>query len=279
MDGMQWILGDLALQVKTEYGEKNIVRYAEEIGMGYKTLWRYRQVSETFEKSLRSDYLPWFHYRVASATKNPHEWIRKAIENNWSTRQLQEAILEETQKLEPLPEGSYDIIYADPPWNFTNATDFSPEYNTIKTEELCSFGDKIKERIGVNAILFLWSPNAILPEALEVMKAWGFTYKSNIVWVKPHELMGYWVKSKHEMLLIGKKGDALTPQEGTQPTSILIIENGTPLRHSEKPEEVYAIIERMFPKQNYIELFARKIREGWTSWGNEIEGKNQANIF
>jgi len=225
--------------------------------------------------------LSYTHFEIVHSLNDEqaNEWLRKAQESGWSSRELEKAIFEDLQKLEPLPEGSYDIIYADPPWNFTNATDFSPEYNTIDTEKLCGFGEKINQRIGADAILFLWSPNAILPEALEVMKAWGFTYKSNIVWVKPHELMGYWVKSKHEMLLIGKKGDALTPEEDAQPSSILIIENGTPLRHSEKPEEVYAIIERMFPKQNYIELFARKTREGWTSWGNEIEGKNQANIF
>lgn len=173
---------------------------------------------------------------------------------------------------EPLPEGIYDVIYADPPWSFANWTDFRPEehYQTLSTEKIAELKELLSEKVGKNAVLFLWTPNGILEEALEVMEAWGFKYKTNIVWVKDKPLMGYYTKSQHELLLIGIKGSIGTPEEQDKPPSAILFTKAN-RRHSEKPEEVYNIIETMYPSHKYLELFARNKRENWKSWGNEVE--------
>jgi len=108
----------------------------------------------------------------------------------------------------------------------------------------------------------------MLEEALEVMKAWGFQYKTNLVWVKDRFGLGFFVRGQHELLLVGVKGSVHPPGESNRFSSVLKV----PVKkHSEKPEEVYGLIENMYPNARKIELFARKIREGWEAWGLEVE--------
>jgi N6-adenosine-specific RNA methylase IME4 len=120
-----------------------------------------------------------------------------------------------------------------------------------------------------NAILFLWTTIAMLKESLKVMDSWGFTYRSHVMWVKEGNIgLGYYVRAQHELLLLGKKGnDMPTPMEANRPSSVFYAPR---TKHSEKPEIVYDIIEKMYPNRKYLELFARKKRSGWTAWGNEL---------
>jgi N6-adenosine-specific RNA methylase IME4 len=108
----------------------------------------------------------------------------------------------------------------------------------------------------------------MLPQALEVMAAWGFQYKTNIAWVKDCIGTGYWFREKHEHLLVGTKGNIPAPAPGTQDESVLIAPRGR--RHSEKPKFVYELIEDYFPNLPKIELNARQCREGWDSWGLDV---------
>jgi len=161
-----------------------------------------------------------------------------------------------------LPKGQFDIIYADPPWEYEVPLRGDPEfhYQTMTTQTICDLEIPMAE----NAILFLWATNPKLEDALKVMKAWGFQYKTNLVWIKEKFGTGYYFRGQHELLLIGKKGEIPPPTEENRPPSVL---EAPRKGHSEKPNVVYEIIEKMYPNRKYLELFARNKKNGWASWG------------
>jgi N6-adenosine-specific RNA methylase IME4 len=167
-----------------------------------------------------------------------------------------------------LPQGEFDIILADPPWNYDINIRGSPDdhYNVMTNEAI----ENLEIPAAENAILFLWATAPKIQEAIKVLKAWGFTYRSHAVWIKDKIGNGYYFRSQHELLLVGKKGNIPTPQEKDRHSSVIM---AATKEHSEKPDIVYQIIEQMYPNRKYLELFARKEREGWTSWGNEMEIK------
>ena len=168
-----------------------------------------------------------------------------------------------------LPEDKYDIIYADPPWEyeFTEAPNrtIEKEYPTMNLKDICN----LKIPCSDNSILFLWvtSPK-LIPEGVEVIKSWGFEYKTSMVWIKDRIGMGYYARNRHEFILIGTKGSPGVPEPANRPDSVI---NAPRTEHSKKPEIVYELIEKMYPNRKYLELFARNKREKWKSWGNEIE--------
>jgi len=161
--------------------------------------------------------------------------------------------------------GEFDVIYADPPWHYNFLTSYSPEahYPTLETDDICA----LKIPSSKDAILFLWATNPCLEDALKVMEFWGFEYKTNFVWVKNRSGTGHYILGQHELLLIGIKGKIGTPLAKNRPSSVI---NASKTKHSAKPEVVYEVIERMYPNAQYLELFARNKREGWTAWGNEV---------
>jgi N6-adenosine-specific RNA methylase IME4 len=131
----------------------------------------------------------------------------------------------------------------------------------MPTQEICDLNVPIAN----NAALFLWATNAMLLDALQVMQAWGFEYKTNFVWVKNRSAgIGWFTENRHELLLIGIRGKIGHPK--VKPNSVIYAET---TRHSAKPECFYDIIESMY-QGSYLELFARNMRREWTSWGNEL---------
>jgi N6-adenosine-specific RNA methylase IME4 len=174
----------------------------------------------------------------------------------------------------PLPsDRQYPIIYADPPWKFevydsSSGLDSAAaaHYPTMETEDICAL--PVADLATRDAALFLWVTSPILEEALSVLRAWGFEYKTNIAWVKHAPGLGYWVRNQHELLLIGSRGKMRTPPEGIRrPPSII---DARRREHSRKPDEARAVIELMYPELPKIELFARgEGRPGWATWGNE----------
>jgi len=175
-------------------------------------------------------------------------------------------------------ESKYQIIYADPPWAYLwgkgkDGGNFAPEkhYPTMSTEEICAL--PVRDLRDKNCALLLWATMPTLPDAIQVMEAWGFKYKTcAFSWVKvrkdgmPLSGMGSYTKSNIEICLLGMRGhikavDKTIPQVVMARRSI----------HSAKPHEVYERIERLFGPAKRIELFARNTREGWDSWGNEVE--------
>jgi len=171
----------------------------------------------------------------------------------------------------PLPsDRRYRVIYADPPWKFhLHGPDYDRSaerhYPTMETEEICAL--PVADIAAPDAALFMWTKAAQLPEALRVVNAWGFEYVTNAVWVKPTPKLGHWVRNQHELLIIARRGDMLSPAPADRPPSVIY----APRReHSRKPDEAYEMIERMFPDLPRMELFARTPhRPGWDAWGNE----------
>lgn len=172
------------------------------------------------------------------------------------------------QELKPSNK-KYRIIYADPPWSYGNAmpeyvTEPQDYYSLMSTKDICAM--PVKEITENNAVLFMWSTSPHLPEALEVVKAWGFTYKTTFIWDKIKHNMGHYNSVRHEILLVCTKG-ACTPDVKKLFDSVVSIER---TEHSKKPEEFRNIIETLYVFGNKIELFARQAPLGWDVFGNQI---------
>jgi N6-adenosine-specific RNA methylase IME4 len=170
----------------------------------------------------------------------------------------------------PLPDGVFDLIYADPPWQTDlergDGRDVEKHYPTMRLQEIKD--QPVAAVCHRDCVLFLWATSPLLPQALDVMKAWGFTYKTSAVWAKSGKAMGYYFRQDHELLLIGTKGQPGVPEPANRPSSVVQAAKG---RHSEKPEVFHELIEQMYPDKQRLELFARKgERPGWTYWGNEL---------
>jgi N6-adenosine-specific RNA methylase IME4 len=166
----------------------------------------------------------------------------------------------------------YPIILADPPWDyqFYNETTGSARaaaehYPTMKLGEICSL--PIANITTDDAILFLWTTAPHLQESFDVLAAWGFEYKTNVVWVKDKIGLGYFIRGQHELLLIATRGDMPSPLPGNRPPSVI---TASRREHSRKPDEAYGFIEGMYPELPKIELFARRRRSGWAAWGNQL---------
>jgi N6-adenosine-specific RNA methylase IME4 len=175
--------------------------------------------------------------------------------------------------------GKYATILADPPWRFSNRTGkMAPEhrrlsrYGTLTLEEIAAL--PVAEATEARAHLYLWVPNALILEGLDVMRRWGFVYKTNLVWHKVRKDggpdgrgVGFYFRNVTELVLFGIRGSMRTLAPGRRQVNFLKTQKR---EHSRKPDEFYAIIERCSPGP-YLEMFARSTRPGWTSWGNEVE--------
>jgi len=170
---------------------------------------------------------------------------------------------------EPKPiNGRFDVIYADPPWQYDFAeTENRAVENHYPTMDLLDI-QNLEIPVEDNAVLYLWATAPKLVEALEVMQAWGFQYKSQFIWDKEIIGMGYWVRGQHEILLIGTKGKFSPPMPELRVSSVYSEKRN---QHSQKPEYFYNLLESMFPHGKYLELFARrKYSEHWEVWGNMV---------
>jgi N6-adenosine-specific RNA methylase IME4 len=172
----------------------------------------------------------------------------------------------------------FKTILADPPWQFQNRTGkMAPEhkrlnrYPTMKLEEIVKL--PVADVSDDVCHLYLWVPNALLPEGLEVLKAWGFQYKSNIVWEKIRKDgqpdgrgVGFYFRNVTELVLFGIKGtNARTLAPARSQVNLI---RSQKREHSRKPDELYEVIEQC-SEGPYLELFARGVRPGWVIWGNQ----------
>ena len=171
---------------------------------------------------------------------------------------------------------AYQIVYADPPWDYAGKTQHTSKtavasakdhYNTMKLEDLKKL--KVADVCDKNCLLFMWSSSPHLAQAIELMKAWGFEYKTvAFVWDKEKTNPGYYTLSQCELVLVGKRG--VFPARGSRKERQYLCEMRG--RHSEKPAEIRSRIERMFPTVKKLEMFARTKCDGWDVFGNEVEG-------
>ena len=165
----------------------------------------------------------------------------------------------------------YRVIYADPPWRYRNTktggsmnSGSASKYNTMSVRELCAL--PIPDLAEKDSVLFLWATVPLIQEALEVMSAWGFKYKTMLFWRKIMSWgMGFWYRGQVEILLLGIKGKVKAFR--VQRANFI---QAKVREHSRKPDEFYELIE-MAGLRPRIELFARSRRKGWDCWGNEVE--------
>jgi N6-adenosine-specific RNA methylase IME4 len=187
-------------------------------------------------------------------------------------RQREKAL---AKQVRALPNKKYCVISADPEWRFEPYSRITGMDRSADNHYVTSALSVIKSRNVVSiaarhCVLFLWATVPMLTQALEVMKAWGFKYKSHFIWFKDKLGTGYWNRNAHELLLVGTRGSIPAPAPGTQWPSVLKAPRG---RHSEKPSTFYDMIEAYYPTLPRIELNARKARANWDRWGAEAPKK------
>ena len=167
----------------------------------------------------------------------------------------------------PTPDRRYAVIYADPPWRYdfssTDARAVENQYPTMDVADIAA----LEVPAADDAVLFMWATNPKLTQAFEVLSGWGFDYVTNMVWVKDRIGMGYYARSRHELLLIAKRGQLAVPEPTDRPDSVI---EAPRTRHSAKPEVVYELLDRMYPGLPKLEMFCREPRDGWDAWGNEV---------
>ena len=175
--------------------------------------------------------------------------------------------------------GTFGTILADPPWRFQNRTGkVAPEhqrlrrYTTMSLDEICAM--PVAGNAAEKSHLYLWVPNALLSEGLDVLDAWGFTYKTNIIWFKVRKDggpdgrgVGFYFRNVTEMLLFGVRGSLRTLSPGRRQVNLVATRKR---EHSRKPDEMYEVIESCSPGR-YLELFARAPRKKWVQWGDELD--------
>lgn len=168
-----------------------------------------------------------------------------------------------------LPNRRLPVLLADPPWAYANTPDTDSRrvenlFPTMSVDTFCRL--PVPRQAPEDTVLYLWMTSPFLPEALTVISAWCFTYKTCAVWVKDRLGMGYFFRQRQELLLLATRGSMPTPRPGVRPDSVIVAPRK---QHSKKPDETVALNDRMYPRLLKVELFAREARKGWTAWGNE----------
>ncbi|WP_237083928.1 MT-A70 family methyltransferase [Mycobacteroides abscessus] len=192
---------------------------------------------------------------------------------------LRAAPLREANEPPPLPtvEGGWKTVLADPPWRFTNRTGkVAPEhrrldrYSTLDVDAICDI--PVSQVAARDAHLYLWVPNALLPDGIRVMQAWGYRYVSNVIWAKRRKDggpdgrgVGFYFRNVTEIILFGVRGSMRTLPHARSQVNMIETRKR---EHSRKPDEQYAFIEACSPGP-YLELFSRHPQPGWSGWGDE----------
>lgn len=167
-------------------------------------------------------------------------------------------------------DNAFDIVLADPPWKFSSNSAAKPGRNAMRhypcmsDREICAL--PVRDWAKKDALLFLWTTAPMLERSMAVYKAWGFKYVSHRVWVKEHAGTGFWVRNRHEVVLMAKRGKFPCPKPAPFADSVM---TGGQREHSRKPETLQDQIDEVWPDAAKLEMFARREREGWTSWGNQ----------
>ena len=179
----------------------------------------------------------------------------------------------------PVADGGFKTILADPPWRFTNRTGkIAPEHRRLDRYSTMDLGGikalPVADVAAKDAHLYLWVPNALLPEGMQVLEAWGFRYVSNVVWAKRRKDggpdgrgVGFYFRNVTELILFGVKGSMRTLAPARSQVNMIETRKR---EHSRKPDEQYGFIEACSPGP-YLEMFARHPQPGWTAWGDESE--------
>jgi N6-adenosine-specific RNA methylase IME4 len=263
----------------------------KELDGKYQTAANAKWVAERFPFSRRREKLPWGHHAEVAAIKCDQtqddllDWAQDNGEDGKPVTQKQlRARVREIRKAErlaatpELPEGVYRVIYADPPWEYgdkrtndANSGSAESQYPTMPIDDIC--GLAVSEIAAADSVLFLWATAPLLTEAVQVIESWGFTYKAQFVWDKVKGFNGHYNDVRHELLLVATRGSCVPKIETLDPSVV----QAKRTQHSRKPDCFYELIERMYPpgERTHVELFARRSRNGWQSWGNQVDAASR----
>jgi N6-adenosine-specific RNA methylase IME4 len=261
------------IMARWEFGQEVLAdRVGKKLPVG-----RLEEIANAIGKDLRE-----VQRRAAFAAIYPDiESLRHAVTQYGSWHEIVSEGLTITPRLTPsivpalLPAGVFNVILADPPWQYdfaeTDNRAIENQYPTMDVVEIADYRDSegvsIRTAIADDAVLFLWATSPKLREALLVMDGWGFEYVTQAVWVKDRIGMGYWVRQQHETILIGRRGNVSPPEQEIRRSSVIDARRGD---HSAKPEAAYEFIETMLPDAQRLEVFARSPRDGWAVFGNQL---------
>jgi N6-adenosine-specific RNA methylase IME4 len=299
---IMWWIGDWLLfgeSRKLKWGEK-YTKAEEATGRSYGVLAQAKYVADKYDFSSRLEKLGWAHHQAAASVTPDvrRDLLRQAADCGWSVRELkakvsqanaaktmgadgivEECVVQDLHRyVELIRSGekpTFGAIYADPPWQYDNQGTRAAtgnHYNGMSIEELCAL--PVKDLAAESSHLHLWTTNGFLFECPRIFDAWGFEFRTSFVWVKPQIGIGNYWRNAHEIMLTGVRGDAKRYNDHSMSSwlergedSWVKCDRGA---HSEKPEQVRALIERASPGP-YLELFARKSVERWSVWGNQID--------
>jgi N6-adenosine-specific RNA methylase IME4 len=247
----QWWKGDWWKEGETrKYGDGE--ELAKRAGVNYETIKQLASVARAYELCVRTHNLSFAHHLIAMTApdKDRLRWLKRAEENGWTTAQLRKEITDwkrgisrASLQLTASAAGLATLLYADPPWQYANSGFMGAaeeHYPTMSTDEICAL--PVSQIVAEEAVLFLWATSPMLTDALRVIEAWGFAYKTNLVWTKDRQTygkLGFYVFGQHELLLVATKGVFL-PDGELQPSII----TAKKAEHSRKPTEAYEIIEK-----------------------------------
>jgi N6-adenosine-specific RNA methylase IME4 len=240
--------------------DPRIVSHAIHLPPAWETLYALTRLSaERFQELFQSGVI------------NPG-MMRKDIKAAEKAEKVEQRNIREEKLAAEMPAGQFGVILADPEWRFEpwsretgmdRAAD--QHYSTSPTEIIAS--RDVASIAADDCVLFMWATVPMLPQAIEVGRAWGFEYRSHCIWAKDKEGTGYWFRNTHELLLVFTRGNIPAPAPGQQWGSLIEAPVG---EHSQKPSIFYEMIEQLYPNLPKIELNARgPAREGWSVWGYE----------
>jgi N6-adenosine-specific RNA methylase IME4 len=267
-----WWHGDMLNFGHATYGELA----SQEDGDGkYEraSLMQAKWVAAQLPFSMRIEKLSFTHHALIASLPPAQQkkWLAKADRDGLSVADLRKELRNDRLQIaaaQPIPEGQYRILYADPPWKYNDELiegygAAEHHYPTLTIGELCEL--PVSDMATSDAVLFLWATSPLLDDAFRVISAWGFEYKTSFVWDKVKHNYGHYNSVRHELLLISTRGSCV-PDSDTLRDSVVECPRG---EHSEKPDVFYEIIEEMYHRGPRLELFARRKRKGWKAWGNE----------
>lgn len=286
---VMWWIGDWWAYGEHRYGERAaIVQAPDWTGPSYDTCRRAAVVAREFQTCRRLHNLSWSHHaEVAALPREQAEaMLERAASEGLSTRALRAEVgkLRNAAAIGAAPASAdtctitdlhalaaagrkFGCIYADPPWLYDNQGTRAAtgnHYGGMTVDELCAL--PVPALAADDAHLHLWTTNAFLFECPRIFAAWGFEFRSSLVWVKPQMGIGNYWRNSHEILLTAIRGDAKRFNDHSM-MSWLECDRGA---HSAKPEQVRAMLERASAGP-YLEMFGRQVAQGWTVWGNQIE--------
>tara|TARA_Y100000310_G_scaffold18333_1_gene18036 strand:- start:2289 stop:3266 length:978 start_codon:yes stop_codon:yes gene_type:complete len=255
------VIPDTVKRGRREKGD-SVSPLLEDLGVSKKQSSRWQQAASVPEAE--------FEAHIARTKEGAQELTSASV------RRLAERLTRDRRRENggpPIPDGKYRVIYADPPWKYGDEREglesygsAEGKYPTMSVKELCELG--VEGLAHENAVLFLWVPSPLLPDAFQIIGAWGFSYKSSFVWDKVGHNFGHYNSVRHEFLLICTRGSCLPDSKELQDSVVSIEKSRT---HSQKPEFFRMLIDEMYADGPRIELFARKESEGWDAWGNEVK--------